>query len=160
MCRNYTGCVQGDLGLSLEENKALIRRYFEAIDAACASGNADVLDEFVAPDFVTHNPFPGMAPGIEGAKRLFLMFVAAAPGRHVVEDLIADGDKVVGRITAYGTHEGELLGIARTGKPMRMTGITVWRIANGKIMEHWSEMDTLGLLQQLGAFTMSAPKSI
>src|SRR5579864_5480635 len=119
MCRNYTHCVQGDLGMSIEGNKALIRRYFEAIDAACASGNADVLDKFVAPDFVTHNPFPGMAPGIEGAKRVFRMFVAAAPGNHVVEDLVAEGDKVVGRITAYGTHEGELFGIPGTGKPMR-----------------------------------------
>ena len=146
--------------MSADDNKALIRRYFEAIDGAWASANADVLDEFVAPDFLTHNPFPGMAPGIEGAKRLFMMFVAAAPGRHVVEDLIAEGDKVVGRITAYGTHEGELLGIPRTGKPMRMTGMTIWRIANGKIVEHWSEMDTLGLLLQLGALTMPAPKPI
>jgi predicted ester cyclase len=144
----------------VEENKALIRRYFEAIDAACSSGNADVLEGFLAPDFVTHNPFPGMAPGIEGAKRVFMMFVAASPGRHVIEDLIAEGDKVVGRITAYGTHEGELLGIPRTGKPMRMTAMTMWRIANGQIVEHWSEMDTLGLLQQLGALEMPAPKPI
>jgi predicted ester cyclase len=137
--------------MSAEENKALIRRYFAAIDAACEAGNANILDEFLAPDFVTHNPFPGMDPGLDGAKRIFMMFVASAPGSHVVEDLIAEGDKVVGRITAYGTHEGELLGIPRTGKQIRMTGMTIWRIANGKIVEHWSEMNVLGLLQQLGA---------
>lgn len=143
-----------------EENKILIRRYFEAIDGACPTGNADVLDEFVASDFITHNPFPGMAPGIAGAKRLFKMFVAAAPGRHVIEDLIAEGDRVVGRITAYGTHEGELFGIERTGKPMLMTAITVWRIADGKIVEHWSEMDTVGLLHQLGATALPGPPKL
>jgi len=136
--------------MSAEENKSLIRRYFEAIDAACATGNADILDEFLAPDYVTHNPFPGMVPGLEGAKRVFMMFVASAPGTHVVEDLIAEGDKVVARISANGTHEGELLGIPRTGKQITMTAMTIWRIADGKIVEHWTEMNVLGLLQQLG----------
>ncbi|HEV2013652.1 MAG TPA: ester cyclase [Candidatus Dormibacteraeota bacterium] len=137
--------------MSAEENKALIRRYFEAIDAACKAGNAGILDEFLAPDFVTHTPFPGMTPTREGAKQQFMAFVASAPGSHVVEDLIAEGDKVVGRISAYGTHEAELLGIPRTGKQIRMTGMTIWRIADGKIVEHWSETDVAGLLQQLGA---------
>lgn len=137
--------------MSAEENKALIRRYFEAIDAACKDGNAEVLDEFLAPDFVTHTPFPRMPPTREGAKQIFMAFVASAPGSHVVEDLIAEGDKVVGRITANGTHEGELLGIQRTGKEIQMTGMTIWRIADGKIVEHWSEMNVLSLLQQLGA---------
>lgn len=137
--------------MSAEENKALIRRYFEAIDAACKTGNAKILDEFLAPDFVTHTPFPGMPPTREGVKQIFMAFVASAPGSHVVEDLIAEGDKVVGRITANGTHEGELLGVPRTGKQIRMTGMTIWRIANGKIVEHWSEIDVAGLLQQMGA---------
>jgi predicted ester cyclase len=140
--------------MSAEENKALIRRYFAAIDAACKTGNASILDEFLAPDFVTHTPFPGMPPTREGAKQIFMAFVASAPGSHVVDDLIAEGDKVVGRITATGTHEGDLLGIARTGKHIRMTGMTIWRIADGKIVEHWSEMNVLGLLQQLGAVPM------
>jgi predicted ester cyclase len=140
--------------MSAEENKALIRRYFAAIDAACKTGNASILDEFLAPDFVTHTPFPGMPPTREGAKQIFMAFVASAPGSHVVDDLIAEGDRVVGRITATGTHEGDLLGIARTGKHIRMTGMTIWRIADGKIVEHWSEMNVLGLLQQLGAVPM------
>lgn len=135
---------------SADENKALIRRYFEAIDAACEAGNANILDEFLAPDFLTHTPFPGVPPTREGAKQTFMAFVASAPGTHVVEDMIAEGDKVVGRITANGAHEGELLGIPRTGKQIRMTGMTIWRIADGKIVEHWSEMNVLGLLQQLG----------
>jgi steroid delta-isomerase-like uncharacterized protein len=144
--------------MSVEENKALIRRYFEAIDAECKSGNADadMLDEFVAPDVVTHNPPPdwasrGLPPNREAGKQIFRMFAAAAPGYHVIEDLIADGDKVVARITAYGTHEGDLLGIPRSGKQIRMTGIVIWRIADGKIEEHWAEIDVAGLMQQLGA---------
>jgi len=147
--------------MSAEDNKALIRRYFEAIDAECKSGNADadMLDEFLAPDMVTHNPPPdwvkrGLPPTREAGKQIFKLFAAAAPGYHVIEDLIADGDKVVGRITAYGTHEGELLGIPRTGKQIRMTGIVIWRIADGKIVEHWAEIDVAGLMQQLGAIPM------
>jgi steroid delta-isomerase-like uncharacterized protein len=143
--------------MSAEQNKALIRRYFAAIDAACKEGNADILDDFLAPDFVSRTPFPGLPPTREGAKQVFKMFVAASPGTHVVEDLIAEGDKVVGRISATGTHEGDLLGVPRTGKQIHMTGMTIWRIADGKIVETWSEIDTLGLLQQLGAIPMREP---
>lgn len=142
--------------MSAEGNKALIRRYFKAIDAACEAGDAGILDEFLSPDFVTHTPFPGIPPTREGAKQIFRVFVASAPGTHVIEDLIAEGDKVVGRITANGTHEGELLGIPRTGKQIRMTGMTIWRIADGTIVEHWSEMNVLGLLQQLGVIPTPA----
>ncbi len=136
--------------MSAEENKALIRRFFEAIDHACGAGNADILDEFLAPDFVEHNPFPGIPPTREGWKQAFMSFVAGAPGYHIVEDLIAEGDKVAGRITAYGKHDGDLFGIPATGKEIRMTGMAIWRIADGKIVEHWHETDQLGLLQQLG----------
>ena len=91
--------------MSPEENKALVRRYFEAIDQARAAGNADIIDEFLAPDFVEHNPFPGIPPTREGWKQAFMEFVKGAPGYHVVEDLVAEEDKVVGRITAYGMQQ-------------------------------------------------------
>lgn len=136
--------------MSAEENKALIRRFFEAIDSACEAGDAEIIDEFLAPDFVEHNPFPGIPPTREGWKQAFMEFVRGAPGYHVVEDLIAEGDKVTGRITAYGTHEGDLFGIPRTGRDIRVGGIAIWRIADGKIIEHWHETDQLGLMQQLG----------
>lgn len=136
--------------MSSEENKALIRRYFEAIDATCQTGNADLIDEYLAPDFVEHNPFPGYPPTRDGWKQVFLMLDAATPGYHVVEDLVAEGDKVVGRITAYGTHVGELFGIPATGKQIRLSAIAIWRIRDGQIIEHWHEADTLGLMQQLG----------
>lgn len=136
--------------MSADENKALIRRYFEAIDVACESGNADIIDEFLAPDFVEHNPFPGIPPTREGWKEAFMAFVVGAPGYHVIDDLIAEEDQVVGRITAYGTHTGELFGIPATGKEIRVGGIAIWRIREGKILEHWHETDQLGLMVQLG----------
>ena len=135
--------------MGTEENKALVRRLFQAIDEACKEGNADILDEFLAPDFVEHNPFPGIPPTREGWKQAFKMFVDGAPGYHVVEDLLAEGDKVAGRITAYGTHEGDLFGIPRTGKQIRVAGMAIWRIKRGRIVEHWHETDQLGLMQQL-----------
>lgn len=136
--------------MSVEANKALVRRYFEAIDAACEAGNADVIDDFLAPDFVEHNPFPGVPPTREGWKQAFMMFVDGAPGTHVVEDIIAEGDKVAARITAYGTHAGDLFGFPATGKEIRVTGTAFWRIRDGKIAEHWHETDQLGLMQQIG----------
>jgi predicted ester cyclase len=135
-----------------EDNKALIQRYFEEFDAAAQDGRgASVLDEFVAPDFVDHSPSPGFTPDLEGLKQAYNHFLAASPdGYHIVEDMIAEGDKVMTRVSAYGTQTGELFGIPPTGKQIRMTGIAVHRIANGKIVEHWSELDNLGVMQQLG----------
>jgi predicted ester cyclase len=135
-----------------EDNKALIQRYFEEVDAAAQDGRgASVLDEFVAPNFVDHSPSPGFTPDLEGLKQAYDHFLAASPdGYHIVEDMIAEGDKVMTRVSAYGTQTGELFGIPPTGKRIRMTGTAVHRIANGKIVEHWSELDNLGVMQQLG----------
>ena len=108
------------------------------------------MDEFVAPDFVSHDPLPGVSGDLKGLKQAFMLFKAATPGYHTVDELIAEGDKVVARITGYGTHDGDFLGIPRTGKEIRMSGIVIWRIRRGKIVEHWAQNDTLGLLQQLG----------
>ena len=134
--------------MSAMENKALIRRYFEAIDQPKAK--PDILDEFLDPDIVAHDPVPGFSGDLEGLKKLFSMFQTSTPGYHTVDDLIAEGDKVAARVTGYGTHEGELLGIPRTGKEIRMSGLVIWRIRNGKIVETWVQNDTMGLLQQLG----------
>jgi predicted ester cyclase len=136
--------------MSAEDNKELIRRYFAAIDEGCEEERADLIDEFLAPDFVEHNPFPGVPPTREGWKQAFRMFVTGAPGHHVVEDLVAEGDTVVGRITAYGKHVGDLFGVPATGRDIRVSGIAIWRIRDGQITEHWHETDALGLMQQLG----------
>lgn len=129
-----------------QENKALIRRYFEAID----TGKIEVLDEFVATDFLNHNPFPGTSADREGLKQAFTISLATTPGYHTVDDLIAEGDKVVACISGYGTHAGEIMGVPATGKPLQFRSISIWRVASGKIVEHWSQVDVLSLLQQLG----------
>ena len=133
--------------MSTEENKALVRRFYEEIDR----GNLVAMDELVAEDYINHAPppFPGPA-GREGLKRAFKIFWEATPGYHQIEDMLAEGDKVVTRLTAYGTHAGEMAGIPPTGKKLTMTAIAIHRIADGKIVEHWAEKDTLGFLQQLG----------
>jgi predicted ester cyclase len=133
---------------SPEENKAVIRRLIEEVD----KGNLAVVDECFADDYVDHNPTPirGLAPGIEGVKKAFNIFWTAFPDtRHVIEDLVAEGDKVVARYWACGTHTGELMGISPTGKQVTMTGIAIYRLAGGKIVERWVEQGT-GVLQQLG----------
>ena len=131
-----------------EENKALVRRFYEEID----KGNIEAMDEFVAEDYLDHNPppFPGLSPGREGLKQAFKMFWEATPGYHHIEEQIAEGDKVVTRLTSYGKYEGDLPGAPRTGNEMKMTSITIHRIANGKLVEKWAEKDMISLLVQIG----------
>jgi predicted ester cyclase len=145
--------------MSEEENKDLIRRYYEQIDAAAKDNRGpSFLDDFIAPNFVNHDPSPGFTPDLEGLKQTYNYFLAANPdGYHVVEDMIAEGDKVVTRLSAHGTQTGELFGIPPTNKEIGMTAIAIHRIANGKIVEHWSELDNLGLMQQLGVVAPPEP---
>src|SRR6201986_4775386 len=92
--------------MTIEENKALVRRFYAEID----KGNLDAMDELVAEDYLDHNPppFPGLKPGREGLKQAFKIFWEATPGHHEIEDQIAEGDKVVTRMTGYGVHERDL----------------------------------------------------
>jgi predicted ester cyclase len=139
--------------MSPETNKALVRRFYEEID----KGNLAVLDELVAADYLDHNPppFPGLPPGREGLKHAFKIFWDATPGYHRIEDQIAEGDKVVTRLTSFGKHEGDLPGAPKTGNDLKMTSITIHRIAGGQLVEKWAEKDVLGFLQQIGV--MSPP---
>jgi steroid delta-isomerase-like uncharacterized protein len=134
--------------MSSEDNKALVRRFYEEIDR----GNLAAMDELVAEDYVNHSPppFPGLAPGREGLKRMFQIFWDATPGTHEIEDQIAEGDKVVTRMTARGTHTGDLPGIPATGNRLEVTATAIHRIEDGKLAEHWSNKDELAFLQQLG----------
>lgn len=134
--------------MSAEESKALVRRFYEEIDR----GNIAAMDELVAADYVDHSPppFPGLGGGLEGLKQAFRIFWEATPGRHEIEDQVAEGDKVVTRLTVSGKHEGDLPGIPRTGAELQMTATVVHRIENGKLAEKWSNKDDLGFLQQLG----------
>jgi len=131
-----------------QQNKALVHRFYSEID----KGNIAILDELVAENYLDHNPppFPGLAPGRQGLKQAFKVFLEATPGHHVIEDQIAEGDKVVTRMTSYGKHEGDLPGAPRTGHDLKMTSITIHRIANGQLVEKWSDKDVLSFLTQIG----------
>ena len=130
------------------DNKELIRRYQEAYNR----GELDRLHEFVAPDWVAHTWAPGFPKSLDATREVHLMHVSACPDlEYTIEDLIAEGDRVVARFTARGTHLGPLLGFPPTGKHLEVQGISIFRIAGGKIVEHWAVSDIAGLLVQLGA---------
>jgi steroid delta-isomerase-like uncharacterized protein len=134
--------------MSIEENKALMRRFYEEI----SKGNLTVVDELIADNLVDHSPFaPGQVPGRQGTLELFTMIRTAFPDlRITAEDMVAEGDKVVCRGTFSGTHKGEFMGIAPTGKQISVGVIEIMRIVGGKMVEHWNVVDNLGMMQQLG----------
>jgi len=133
-----------------ETNKAVSRRFFEEV---FAKGKLNVLDEIITKDHVNRGPGnpPGLPTGSEGTKQLVTMYRNAFPDlRFTIDEQIAEGDKVVTRWTADGTHQGELAGLPPTNKTSTVTGIVVDRIANGKIAESWGIFDQFGMMQQLG----------
>jgi steroid delta-isomerase-like uncharacterized protein len=132
--------------MSTEENKELVRRGFQALNER----NWTAFDALCAPDFVLHNGSMTIQ-GYEPYKQFLSMYFAAFPDMHLgIEDIIAEGDRVVVRLTYHGTYQAELMGIAATGKQISATGINIFRLANGKAVEQWANGDDLGLLQQLG----------
>ena len=133
--------------MSTEQNKMLARHLFEE---TWNSKNLAVLDEMVAPNFVFHNSVQTFY-GPEGFKQFAATYHTAFPEAHFsIEDVIAEGDTVVLRWTARGTHSGELLGIPPSGKQVTVSGMTITLISNGKSVESWGEFDALGMLQQIG----------
>jgi steroid delta-isomerase-like uncharacterized protein len=137
--------------MSTDENKALIRRYIQAIDDNNSS-DWDILDEYIAEDFIAHNPpLPGVSLDREGMKQAAEIFRQATPGRHEIPMQVAEADLVVSRIIGRGRHEGELMGIPATDKEVETDGFAVHRIRDGKIVEYWSVVDVARVLQQVGA---------
>ena len=131
------------------DNKALVRRF---IDEYQSKGDERVADEILADDFVDHSPFGPFPPDREGVKRLFAALRAAFPDlRAVVHDQAAEGDKVWTRKTFHGTNDGEFMGMPPTGKQVSFDVIDVLRLRDGRFVEHWNVVDSLGLMQQLGA---------
>lgn len=133
---------------SLDENRAIVTRYVYEVNMQ----NFDAFDEFVDPGFIDHDPIPNQQPGIPGLKDAYRMFTAAFPDVwFTFEDLIAQGDLVIGRGVIEGTHNGNFMGMAPpTGKRIHWTGTRMFRVKNGKVTEGWINLDFLGLLQQLG----------
>ncbi len=128
-----------------EDNKDLARRSWELLE------NLDILDEVYAPDVVWHEPDQDIQ-GLEEARQFVNMYKTAFPDLHAtVEDVIAEGDKVVTRYTVRGTHQGEIEEFGPpTGRQVEIKGITIHRIESGKIVEEWERYDNLSVMQQLG----------
>jgi steroid delta-isomerase-like uncharacterized protein len=132
----------------LADMKVLVRRLFEEV---WNQGNLAAIDELFAPSYIRYDPAAPEAKGLAGFKQLVVMLRTAFPDLHfTLEEVIAEDDKVMTRALLRGTHRGEYLGIAPTGKPVAVMGMVVLRIAQGKFQEGWLMMDNLGLLQQLG----------
>ena len=143
--------------MSTEENKALVQRLFEAYNEAFSKQNLAGVEELCAPNYVYHGPAGFGDMDLAAMKQAMPAFFTAFPDAHyTVEDLIAEGDKVVSRFTAHATHRGEFMGVPATGKVVTYTGIYISRFAGGKCVEDWEEADMLGLFQQLGAVPQMA----
>ncbi len=137
--------------MSIEQNKAMVLRYFEAMNAVYETGDFSPLDGLIAPDYVYHAE-TGDLRGIEGMRELVSAYRAAFPNvRFTVEDIVAEGDRVVVRFTAVGTQRGEFLGIAPAGKAISVSVIDLVRLRDGQIVEDWERFDLLNMLTQLGA---------
>jgi predicted ester cyclase len=135
--------------MSEEHNKAIIRRLFEEV---WSYGDLAAADELIDPNMVDHVTRPGNPIGPEGFKQSVTMFRSAFPDLEITnDDQIAVGDKVAVLWTARGTHMGELMGIAPTGKRIEVRGMYLYRLAGGKVVERAGARDMLGLMQQIGA---------
>ena len=133
----------------LERNKDVLRRFYEEF---WTRGDVGVIDEIISDDYVDHQPLPGSPGGKAGFADLVRMWKRGFPdGGETVDALIAEGDLVVGRFTFRGTHNGEFMGLAPTGRAVTMTGIDVVRLVDGKIVEFWYAEQLHDLLRQLGA---------
>jgi len=138
--------------MASEENKALVRRYFEEI---FNNHNMAVIDEIFSSDYVNHEKYDPdreeIIRGQKGLKDAVSAFLSALPDLQcAIDDAVAEGDKVVTRWTTRGTHKGSVMGIAPTNKQITVTGITIDRIADGRIVETWTTWDLMSLYQQLG----------
>jgi steroid delta-isomerase-like uncharacterized protein len=137
------------------DNITVVRRL---IDEAFNEGRLETVEETVGTDFVGYDPaLPEPIRGVEAQKEIIAGYRRAFPDVHItIDEVITQGDKVVTRWTARGTHRGDLWGIESTGKEVTITGISIDTVQNGRIVEGWTNWDTLGLMQQLGAIPVMA----
>lgn len=135
-----------------EENKAIVRRM---VEEGTNGGNTSVFDEVISPDAVDHTAPPSQEPGPEGVKKGHAAFKAAFPDAHAtMEEMAADGDLVAYRVTMRATNEGPFMGLPPTGRSFEASGMNLVRLKDGKLVEHWSYLDTMGMLAQLGVLRM------
>ena len=137
-----------DVVMTTEENKTVVRDF---IDSVFTKGDLGAVDDYLAEDFVNHDPPVGVSGDREGMRAAGAMFRAAFPDWHSeVHLLVGEGDIIVERFTASGTHRGEMFGVAASGKVISLPGINIFRIRDGRIVERWGRLDELGLFRQLG----------
>ena len=135
--------------VTTEQNKAVYRRFLQEV---FNEGRIENVDQFLPPSYVLHDGPPGTPPGPEAVKQIVAMFRSAFPDLKItIEELIAEGDKVCARVITRGTHKGPFGGIPPTGKPVTVPGLTMMRVADGRITDSWVKNDLLGLMKQIGA---------
>ena len=139
--------------MSTEENKAISRRFWEEV---VTGRHVEIIDQLIAEDVVDHGGYLGQAPGLDGVRA----YVSACHNgsselAYTVEDTFAEDDRVVVRWSVIGTHDGDYFGAPPTGQSVTGGGISIDRIANGRIVESWQEFDTLSLAQQVGVLASS-----
>jgi steroid delta-isomerase-like uncharacterized protein len=130
-----------------QQNKQVALRLYELVNA----GNIEGIGELVAEDYLEHDPLPGQGSGREGVIDRFSMLSSALAPTFTVDDVIAEGDRVVVRWTNAGTHVGEFAGMPPSGRTFVIAGIDIYRVADGRLAEHWHVVDQLAMLTQLGA---------
>ena len=133
--------------MSTEQHKAVVRRYYREVLEA---GNLHLLDEIALPDYGEHDPLPGQSTGRDGLKQRVQLLPNAFRPQFSVEDVIAEGDRVVVRWTSHGTHVGEFMGLPPTGRSYTIAGIDIHALKDGKLAAHWHVVDLLSQMQQLG----------
>jgi len=133
-------------------NKARFKRIEDAVNTGDVEVISKTIDDLVAPDVLMHMPLPVEAPGAhEAFRQLWAMLLRGLPDLHLtIEDLIAEGDKVVMRASVTGTHQGEYMGLPPTGKSITYNEIFIWRLAGGRIAEMWGVVDIFSQMKQLG----------
>ena len=139
--------------MNTEQTRGVVLKLYELLN----NGDIESIGELVTPEYVEHDPLPGQGTGRDGVVDRFSMIVGALAPQFTVEDVIAEGDKVVVRWTNAGTHVAEFAGIPATGRSLTIAGIDIYRVANGSISEHWHVIDQLSMLGQLGL--LPAPAS-
>jgi steroid delta-isomerase-like uncharacterized protein len=132
--------------MSAEQNKKIALQVYELLNA----GDAAAVGDLVAVDYVENDPLPGQGTGRDGVVDRFSMILQGLSPRFTVEDVVAEADKVVVRWTQVGTHTGSFAGVPATGRPFTIGGIDVYRVAEGRLCEHWHQVDQLSMLGQLG----------
>jgi steroid delta-isomerase-like uncharacterized protein len=138
-------------GAETTSNKAIFGRFHDAMNAGDADVFARTIDEIVAPNLLFHTPAPMDATGAQALKQVWTVLLRAFPDLHVaVEDVIAEGDKIVVRNTVTGTHRGEYRGLPPTGKSVKYGEIFIFRFAEGRIAEIWGVVDLMSQMRQLG----------